>query len=73
MDLCKGLCNDCRNLLKVIDSNTIQCEAYMFAVKCKNKCKGYLSYKCKNEKRIYKNNCIINDMYLEDEENIMFV
>lgn len=71
MDLCKGLCNDCRNLINVIDSNTIQCEAYMVA-KCKNKCRGYLNYKCKNEKRIQKNNDIIADMYLEDEESRMY-
>lgn len=45
----------------------------MFAVKCKNKCRGYLSYKCENEKLIHKNNSIIADMYLEDEEGIMFV
>ncbi len=73
MDLCKGLCNDCRNLIKVIDSNTIQCEAYMFSVKCISKCKGYLSHKCEDERLIHKNNCIINDMYLEDEGNRMFV
>lgn len=73
MNLCNGLCNDCRNLIKVIDSNTIECEAYLFSVKCKSECRGYLSYKCKNEKRIQKNNNIIADMYLEDEEERMYV
>lgn len=47
MNLCNGLCNDCRNLIKVIDSNTIECEAYLFSVKCKSECRGDLSYKCK--------------------------
>lgn len=82
MSLCNGLCNDCRNLIKVIDSNTIECEAYLFSVKCKaylfsvkckSECRGYLSYKCKNEKQIQKNNNIIADMYLEDEEKRMYV
>lgn len=73
MSLCKGLCNDCRNLIKVIDPNTIECEAYLFSIKCKSKCRGYLSRKCKNEKRIQKNNSIIADMYLEDEEERMYV
>ena len=72
MSLCKGLCNDCRNLIKVIDANIIECEAYLFSVKCKCKCRGYLSYKCKNEKRIQKNNDVIADMYLEDEEERMY-
>lgn len=72
MNSCNGICNDCRNLVSVLDSNTIQCEAYMFSVKCKNECKGYLSCKCKNQKLIHKNNKVIADMYLEDEENRMF-
>ena len=72
MSLCKGLCNDCRNLIKVIDSDTIECEAYLFSVKCKKKCRGYLSQKCKNEKLIHKNNNVIDDMMLEDQEKRLY-
>ena len=43
------------NLIDVIDSRTVLCEAYMFSVESKEKCDMFLSSKCKDKRKIKKN------------------
>ena len=66
-----SVCESCRNLIDVIDSRTVLCEAYMFSVENKEKCDMFLSSKCKDKRKIKKNNYAVESMRLSEYEDLM--
>jgi len=67
-----SLCNECRNLIDIIDSTLVSCEAHMFSVECKNECKLFLSSKCRDKRKIEKNNRAVENVLLKEYEDVMF-
>ena len=67
-----SLCNECRNLIDTIDSVLVSCEAHMFAVECKDECKLFLSSKCRDKRKMEKNNKAVEDVRLKEYEDAMF-
>lgn len=66
-----SVCEGCRNLIDVIDSRTVLCEAYMFSVESKEKCDMFLSSKCKDKRKIKRNNNVVERMRLSEYEDLM--
>ena len=66
-----SVCENCRNLIDVIDSRTVLCEAYMFSVESKEKCDMFLSSKCKDKRKIKRNNNVVERMRLSEYEDLM--
>lgn len=66
-----SVCERCRNLIDVIDSRTVLCEAYMFSVESKEKCDMFLSSKCKDKRKIKRNNNVVERMRLSEYEDLM--
>lgn len=66
-----SLCESCKNLIDVIDSKTISCEAYMFSVEGKEECNLFLNSKCKDKRKIQKNNNAVDEMRLREYEDLM--
>lgn len=66
-----SLCNDCRHLIYIIDSELICCEAHKFSVKGKRKCNAYLSAKSKDKRKIEKSNREVEKIQLEEYEDML--
>lgn len=66
-----SLCNDCRHLIDIIDSELVCCEAHRFSVKGKRKCDAYLSAKCKDKRKIEKSNREVEKIQLKEYEDML--
>ena len=66
-----SLCKNCRHLINIIDEERIVCEAHRFSVERDQECKAYLSAKCKDEKKIKRNNSKVEDILLEEYEDML--
>ena len=58
-------------LIDVFDSRTVSCEAYIFSVDSKEECNMFLDSKCKDKRKIQKNNSAIERMRLSEYEDLM--
>ncbi|MBR5596646.1 MAG: hypothetical protein IKW30_04475 [Lachnospiraceae bacterium] len=66
-----SLCESCRNLIDVMDSRTVSCEAYIFSVESKEECSLFLNSKCKDKRKIQKNIDAVDRKHLSEYEDLM--
>ena len=58
-------------MIDILDEERIVCEAHKFSVERDQECKAYLSAKCKDEKKIKRNNSKVEDILLEEYEDML--
>lgn len=65
-------CKGCRNLIDYYEDGRISCEIHSpERVEPPDRCKCYLSIKCKDEEKIKRNIKIVDDINLEAKEKML--